>query len=150
MSKVILTNEVSGLGSAGDVVEVKNGYARNFLIPKGFAVVWTKGGEKQVASIRAGREARALATAEEAVALKTALEAATIKLVIKAGAGGRLFGAVKTADVVKAVEAAGFGELDKRKVSFVSPIRITGTHQAAVRLHGDLSAVITLSVVAAK
>ena len=71
MSKHILTNEVSGLGSAGDVVEVKDGYARNYLLPRGFAVLWSKGGEKQVASIRAGREARALATAEEAVALKT-------------------------------------------------------------------------------
>ena len=150
MSKLILTNEVSGLGSAGDVVEVKDGYARNYLLPRGFAVLWSKGGEKQVASIRAGREARALATAEEAVALKTSLEAATIKLAIKAGVGGLLFGAVKTADVVKAVAAAGFGELDKRKVSFTAPIRITGTHQASVRLHGDLSAVITLQVVAAK
>ncbi|MEY4367344.1 MAG: hypothetical protein RLZ28_759 [Actinomycetota bacterium] len=150
MSKLILTNEVSGLGSAGDVVEVKNGYARNYLLPRGFAVLWSKGGEKQVASIRAGREARALATAEEAVALKTAIESATIKLAIKAGAGGRLFGAVKTADVAKAVAAAGFGEIDKRKVSFVAPIRITGSHQASVRLHGDLSAVINLQVVAAK
>ena len=150
MSKLILTNEVSGLGSAGDVVEVKNGYARNYLLPRGFAVLWSKGGEKQVASIRAARDARALATAEEAVALKTSLESATIKLAIKAGVGGRLFGAVKTGDVVKAVAAAGFGELDKRKVSFVAPIRSTGTHQAAVRLHGDLSAVINLQVVAAK
>ena len=150
MSKLILTNEVSGLGSAGDVVEVKDGYARNYLLPRGFAVLWSKGGEKQVASIRAARDARALATAEEAVALKTSLESATIKLAIKAGVGGRLFGAVKTGDVVKAVAAAGFGELDKRKVSFVAPIRSTGTHQASVRLHGDLSAVINLQVVAAK
>ena len=150
MSKLILTNEVSGLGSAGDVVEVKDGYARNYLLPRGFAVLWSKGGEKQVASIRAGREARALATAEEAIALKTSLEAATIKLAIKAGVGGRLFGAVKTGDVAKAVAAAGFGEIDKRKVAFFSPIRITGTHQASVRLHGDLTAVINLLVVAAK
>ena len=147
MSKLILTNEVSGLGSAGDVVEVKDGYARNYLLPRGFAVLWSKGGEKQVASIRAARDARALATAEEAVALKTSLESATIKLAIKAGVGGRLFGAVKTGDVVKAVAAAGFGELDKRKVSFVAPIRSTGNYQASVRLHGDLSAVINLSLI---
>ena len=106
MSKVILTNEVSGLGSAGDVVEVKNGYARNFLIPKGFAVMWTKGGEKQVAQIKAGRDARALATAEEAQAFKDSLQAATIRLAVKAGVGGRLFGAVKTGDVAAAVAAA--------------------------------------------
>ena len=75
MAKLILTNEVAGLGSAGDVVEVKNGYARNYLIPQGFAVAWTRGGEKQVASIRAARESRAIHDHEEAVALKNALEA---------------------------------------------------------------------------
>jgi large subunit ribosomal protein L9 len=74
MSKVILTNEVSGLGSAGDVVEVKNGYARNYLVPQGFAVLWSKGGEKQVESIKAARNARAIATVEEAQTLKARLE----------------------------------------------------------------------------
>ena len=150
MSKLILTNEVSGLGSAGDVVEVKDGYARNYLLPRGFAVLWSKGGEKQVASIRAGREARALATAEEAVALKTSLEAATIKLAIKAGVGGRLFGAVKTGDVAAAVAAAGLGEIDKRKVAFFSPIRTTGNYEATVKLHSDLTATLKLQVVAKK
>ena len=150
MSKLILTNEVTGLGSAGDVVEVKNGYARNYLIPRGFAVVWSKGGEKQIDQIRAARTARALATLEEAQSLKAAIEAKPIKLVVKAGEGGRLFGAVKTADIAKAVADAGLGELDKRKIEFVAPIRSTGTHAATVRLHGDLSARITLAVVAAK
>ena len=86
MSKVILTNEVSGLGSAGDVVEVKNGYARNYLLPRGYAVIWTEGGEKQVAQIRAAREARALATVEEAQAMKDRLQANPIKVSVKAGA----------------------------------------------------------------
>ena len=150
MSKIILTNEVSGLGSAGDVVEVKSGYARNYLLPRGFAVLWTKGGEKQVAQIRAARDARALATVEEAQTLKASLEAATIKVVAKAGVGGRLFGTVKTTDVAKAVAAAGLGEIDKRKVEFVAPIRTTGAHVATVRLHSDLSANLNLQVVAAK
>lgn len=150
MSKLILTNEVSGLGAAGDVVEVKDGYARNYLLPRGFAVIWSKGGEKQVAQIRAARDARAIATAEEATALKARLEEAAVKLTVKAGQGGRLFGAVKTADVVAAVAAAGLGELDKRKVEFVAPIKITGTHQATVRLHDNLVATVTLQVVAAK
>lgn len=150
MSKLILTNEVSGLGEAGDVVEVKNGYARNYLLPKGFAVLWTKGGEKQVAQIKAAREARALATVEEAQALKTALEAATLKIAVKAGAEGRLFGAVKTADVAAAAVAAGLGEIDKRKVEFVAPIRSTGNHTATVRLTGDLVAKLNLQVVALK
>ena len=116
MSKLILTNEVSGLGSAGDVVEVKDGYARNYLIPQGLAVAWTKGGEKQVTSIRAARQDRAIATEEEARSLKDKLEAAPIKVSMKAGPNGRLFGAVKTADVAEAVKAQGIGEIDKRKV----------------------------------
>ncbi len=150
MAKLILTNEVAGLGSAGDVVEVKNGYARNYLIPQGFAVAWTRGGEKQVASIRAARDARAIHDHEEAVALKNSIESNTVRLAVKAGAEGRLFGSVKTADVADAVKAAGLGELDKRKIHITSPIKSTGEHEATVRLRDDLTAVITLQVVAAK
>jgi large subunit ribosomal protein L9 len=150
MSKIILTNEVSGLGSAGDVVEVKDGFARNYLLPRGFAVLWSKGGEKQVESIKAARQARALATVEDAHVLKAALEAKSVRLTVKAGQGGRLFGAVKTGDVVAAVSAAGLGELDKRKVAFVAPIKIAGEHLATVRLHGDVVATITLQVVGKK
>ncbi len=150
MSKVILTNEVSGLGSAGDVVEVKNGYARNYLLPRGFAVLWTKGGEKQVVQIKAAREARALATIEEAQAMKARLQENPIKLAVKAGVGGRLFGAVKTADVAAAVAAAGLGEIDKRKVAFFAPIRSTGNFEATVKLHSDLVATLKLQVVAKK
>lgn len=150
MSKVILTNEVSGLGSAGDVVEVKNGYARNYLLPRGFAVLWSKGGEKQVAQIKAARVARALATVEEAQDLKDRLQANPIRLAVKAGVGGRLFGAVKTADVAAAVAAAGLGEIDKRKVAFFSPIRSTGNYEATVKLHSDLTATLKLQVVAKK
>ncbi|MFT3797847.1 50S ribosomal protein L9 [Microbacterium sp.] len=150
MAKLILTNEVAGLGSAGDVIEVKNGYARNYLIPQGFAVAWTRGGEKQVASIRAARDARAIHDHEEAVALKDALESNKVKLSVKAGKEGRLFGSVKTADVADAVKAAGLGELDKRKIHITAPIKAVGEHEATVRLRDDLTAVITLQVVAAK
>jgi len=150
MAKLILTNEVAGLGSAGDVIEVKNGYARNYLIPQGFAVAWSRGGEKQVASIRAARESRAIHDHEEAVALKNALEGAKVRLAVKAGAEGRLFGSVKTEHVADAVKAAGLGDLDKRKIHITSPIKAVGEHEATVRLRDDLTAVITLSVVAAK
>lgn len=150
MSKLILTNEVSGLGSAGDVVEVKDGYARNYLIPNGLAVAWTRGGEKQVTSIRAAREARAIASEEEAKALKAKLEGATIKISMKAGANGRLFGAVKTGDVADAVKAQGIGEIDKRKVEIASSIRSTGKYEATVRLNSELVANLSLQVVAAK
>jgi large subunit ribosomal protein L9 len=150
MSKIILTNEVSGLGSAGDVVEVKDGFARNYLLPRGFAVLWSKGGEKQVEQIRQARAARALATAEEGLALKARLEENPIKVTVKAGVGGRLFGSVKTADVAAAVVAAGLGEIDKRKVSFFAPIRSTGNFEASVKVHGDLVANLKLQVVAKK
>ena len=150
MSKLILTHEVTGLGTAGDVVEVKNGYARNYLIPQGFAVTWTRGGEKQVASIRAARESRAIHDHEEAVALKNNLETNKVRLAVKAGSEGRLFGSVKTADVADAVKAAGLGDLDKRKIHITSPIKAVGNHEATVRLRDDLTAVISLQVVAAK
>ena len=150
MAKLILTNEVSGLGSAGDVVEVKNGYARNYLIPQGFATAWTRGGAKQVESIQAARKARAIHDREEALALKTSIEGAKVRLTVKAGNGGRLFGSVKTDHIADAVEAAGLGKIDKRKVTITSPIKSTGIHEATVRVHDDLVAVITLQVVAAK
>lgn len=150
MAKVILTNEVSGLGVAGDVVEVRNGYARNYLVPQGFAVHWTRGGQKQVDQIRSARAARALASREEAQALKDKLEAGKIKLAVKAGREGRLFGSVKTADVAAAVAAAGLGEIDKRKVELATSIRSTGEYLASVRLHDDMVANLTLQVVAEK
>lgn len=149
MAKVILTNEVSGLGSAGDVVEVKNGYARNYLVPQGFAVSWTRGGEAQVQQIRAARDARALASLEDAQALKAKLESGKIRIEAKAGVGGRLFGSIKPAAVADAVAAAGLGQIDKRKVELPA-IKSTGDYQATVRLHDELSAVITLQVVTQK
>lgn len=150
MSKLILTHEVTGLGAPGDVVDVKNGFARNYLIPQGFAVAWTRGGEKQIESIRAARVAREHATLEEAQDLKAKLQATAVSLTVKAGEGGRLFGSVKTADVADAVAAAGLGQLDKRKIEITSPIKATGSHEATVRLRDDVVATITLTVVAAK
>ncbi|MHA7984758.1 50S ribosomal protein L9 [Rathayibacter sp. CAU 1779] len=150
MSKLILTHEVSGLGSAGDVVEVKNGYARNFLIPQGFAIAWTRGGEKQVEQIRSARAAREHATIEEAQDLKAKLQATKVKLTVKAGAEGRLFGSVKPADIAAAVEAAGIGAVDKRKIEIAAPIKSVGTHEATIKLRDDINATITLQVVAAK
>ena len=150
MSKLILTHEVTGLGAPGDVVDVKNGYGRNFLIPQGFAVPWTRGGEKQIDSIKAARTAREHATLEEAQDLKARLQATTVKLAVKAGQGGRLFGSVKTSDVADAVAAAGLGTVDKRKIEITAPIKSTGDHEATIRLRDDIVATIALSVVAAK
>ena len=150
MSKLILTHEVTGLGAPGDVVDVKNGFARNYLIPKGFAVAWSRGGEKQIEQIKAARTARELATIEEAQHIKQSLENATVKLTVKAGKEGRLFGSVKTSDIADAVSAAGIGSLDKRKIEIPTAIKSVGNHEATVRLRDDLSATINLLVVAAK
>ena len=150
MSKLILTQEVSGLGSAGDVVEVKNGYARNYLIPQGFAVAWSRGGEKQVESIKAARAAREHATIEEAMDLKARLEANPVILAVKAGSEGRLFGSVKTGDIADAVAAAGLGPVDKRLIELVAPIKGLGKHEAILKLRDGIVATITVSVVAAK
>ncbi len=150
MSKLILTHEVTGLGAAGDIVEVKNGYARNYLLPRGFALTWSKGGEKQVLSIKAARVAREHASVEAAQAQAVALSAKPVKLVVKAGESGRLFGTVKAEDVAKAVEAAGLGTIDKRKVELPAHIKSVGSYTANVRLHEDVAAVINLDVVSGK
>ena len=150
MSKLILTHEVTGLGQPGDVIDVKNGYARNYLLPQGFAVAWTRGGEKQIEQIKAARAAREHATIEEAQDLKAKLQATKVKLAVKAGAEGRLFGSVKTADIADAVATAGLGVVDKRKIELTSPIKAVGEHEATVRMRDDITAIITLQVVAAK
>ncbi|GAB2975793.1 50S ribosomal protein L9 [Frigoribacterium salinisoli] len=150
MSKVILTHEVTGLGSAGDVVDVKNGYARNYLVPQGYAVGWSRGGEKQVEQIRAARAARELATIEEAKDMKARLEANPITLRVKTGADGRLFGSVRPGDVADAVSAQGVATIDKRKVEITSAIKVVGQHEATLRLREDVVATIVLNVVTAK
>ena len=142
--------DMSNLGHKGDVVEVKDGYARNDLLPRNFALTWAKGGEKQVESIKAARAAREHASLEDAQKQAAALSAKPVKLVVKAGETGRLFGTVKQADVADAVEAAGLGRIDKRKVELPTHIKSVGSYQANVRLHEDVAAVIELDVVAGK
>jgi large subunit ribosomal protein L9 len=150
MSKLILTHEVTGLGAPGDIIDVKNGYARNYLIPSGVAVAWTRGGEKQIDSIKAARSAREHATLEEALDLKARLQAATVTITVKAGASGRLFGSVKTSDIADAAAAVGLTGLDKRKIEIPTPIKVTGRHEATISLRDDIVATIGIQVVAAK
>ena len=146
--KLILTSDVLGLGAPGDVVEVKDGYGRNYLLPRGFAVPWTKGGEKQVVQIKRARSAREVRDSDHAKEIKAFLEGAPVRLVSKAGSGGRLFGSIGGADVADAVQAAGGPALDKRKVSLSAPIKSVGTHKATVALAPDVTATVTLEVVA--
>jgi large subunit ribosomal protein L9 len=146
--KVILTHEVSGLGTAGDIVDVKPGYARNYLMPRGLATGWTKGGQKQVDAINKGREVRAVKTLEEAQSMKARLEGGPITVAAHAGKEGRLFGAVSTADIAEAVRSAGGPELDRRKIEVPGTIKSVGEYTALVRLHPEVQATVTLEVVA--
>lgn len=143
--KLILTHEVSGLGAAGDVVEVKDGYARNYLLPRGLATAWTKGGQKQVDAIRRGRETRAMKSLEDAQGMRGQLESRVLRVSARAGASGRLFGAVTQAEVADAAKAEGL-TIDKRTVEFPTPVRSLGDATATVRLHPDVLATVKLSV----
>ncbi|MFF3243168.1 50S ribosomal protein L9 [Streptomyces sp. NPDC002870] len=147
--KIILTHEVSGLGAAGDVVDVKDGYARNYLVPRGFAIRWTKGGEKDVAQIRRARKIHEIATIEQANEVKAKLEAVKVRLAVRSGDAGRLFGSVTPADIASAIKAAGGPEVDKRRVELGSPIKTLGSHQVSVRLHPEVAAKLGVEVVAA-
>ncbi|MER6911446.1 50S ribosomal protein L9 [Streptomyces sp. NPDC000594] len=147
--KIILTQEVTGLGAAGDVVEVKDGYARNYLVPRGFAIRWTKGGEKDVAQIRRARKIHEIATIEQANEIKAKLEGVKVRLAVRSGDAGRLFGSVTPADVASAIKAAGGPEVDKRRVELGSPIKTLGSHQVSVRLHPEVAATFGVEVIAA-
>jgi large subunit ribosomal protein L9 len=146
--KLILTQEVSGLGTPGDVVEVKDGYGRNYLVPRGLAYQWSKGSEKQVAAIRKARESREIATLDEAQRVRQQLEAKPVRLAVRAGTSGRLFGAVTPTDVAAAILAADGPSVDKRKVELTQPIKATGEYTAHVRLHPEVQAKVTLKIVA--
>ena len=147
--KLILTQEVTGLGAPGDIVEVKDGYGSNFLVPRGLALRWTRGGEKQVTSIRRARESREIADLDQAKAAGAKLENLKVTLKARAGDSGRLFGAVTASEIVAAVAAAGGPAVDKRRVEIPSPIKTTGAHSATVRLHPEVSAVVGITVVGA-
>jgi large subunit ribosomal protein L9 len=147
--KLILQQEVSGLGTPGDIVEVKDGYGRNYLVPRGLATRWTKGAEKQVAAIRKARDTREIASLEEAQKIRQRLEDKPVRLVVRAGNSGRLFGAVTPADVAEAILAADGPAVDKRKVELPGSIKSTGDYTAHVRLHPDVQAKVTLRIVEA-
>lgn len=145
--KLILTQEVSNLGAPGDVVEVKDGYGRNYLIPQGIAISWTKGGEKQIATIRRARQARQIRDLDHARQVKSELESLAVRLAVRVGRSGRLFGSVTAADVVQAVRAAGGPNLDRRRIELPASIKSVGAHSITVKVHPDVSATMRLTVV---
>ena len=146
--KLILTQEVTGLGEPGDVVDVKDGYGRNFLLPRRLATPWTKGVEAQVSSIRGARKAREIATLEEAQQVRATLQQKPVTLAARAGQSGRLFGAVTPGDIAEALVASGAPSVDRRKVVITQPIKSLGRYTVNVRLHSDVTASIDVDVVA--
>jgi large subunit ribosomal protein L9 len=146
--KIILTADVPNLGGPGDLVQVKDGYARNYLLPRRLAIVATKGAEKQVATIRRAQQAREIRGLDHAREIASALSGlGTVSVTARAArSGGKLFGSVTVADVVDAVRFAGGPPLDKRSVDLGGHIKTVGTYQASVRLHPDVSVTIPVQV----
>ena len=147
--KLILTAEVDHLGAAGDTVEVKDGYGRNYLLPRGLAIVATRGAQKQAETIRRVQEAKTVRDREHADEIKAAIAAlGAVALPVKTHDSGKLFGSVSAADVVNAVKKAGGPNIDKRSVRLPKAhIKATGAHTVVVHLHPEVDAEITLDIV---
>ena len=147
--KLILTAAVDHLGIAGDVVEVKDGYGRNYLLPRGYAIKWTRGAEKQIEGINRAREARTVRDNAHAVELRTQLEGLSIEVPARAAAEGKLFGAVTSTDIAAAIKKAGGPAVDKRSVQIGKPIKTVGEHKVGVKLTEAVTAHVAVQVVKA-
>ena len=147
--KLILTQEVDGLGAPGDVVEVKDGYGRNYLVPRGLGIRWTRGGEKTIESIKSARAARAARDADHAAEIKTKVEANTVNVKVRSGENGRLFGAVTTAEIADAIGEVSGEKVDRRTVIVTNPIKSLGAHTVSVKLHDEVVATVAINVVPA-
>jgi large subunit ribosomal protein L9 len=148
--KIILTQEVSGLGGPGDIVEVKDGFGRNYLLPQGFAIRWSKGAEKQVTVIKRARSAREIRDLGQAGEVRDQLAGLKVQLSARSGTGGRLFGSITPAEIVDAVKAAGGPSLDRRRLEMPGHIKTTGTYTVQVKLHPEVTAKFPVNVVGAK
>ena len=149
--KLILTAAVENLGAPGEVVEVKDGYGRNYLLPRGLAIVATRGAEKQIEGIKRAQEARAIRDLEHAREVRNQLDQLSgVTVEVKTSDKGKLFGSVTADDIVEAVKKAGGPALDKRIVALPkSLVRKTGNYQVEVKLHADVLGKVNFSVVSA-
>jgi large subunit ribosomal protein L9 len=146
--KVILRSDVSNLGKRGDILDVADGYARNFLVPKGLAMKASAGASAQAASMRRARDLRDAQDRAAAEALATTLVPKVITVAARAGSEGKLFGSVTASDIAAAVEEQTKVVLDRRKIVLHEPIKTLGTHTVPVKLHADVEFPVTLDVVA--
>jgi large subunit ribosomal protein L9 len=146
--QVILRTDVDNLGKRGDILDVSDGYARNYLVPKGLAMKASTGAAAQAASMRRARDLRDAQDRAAAEALATTLVPKVITVAAKAGTEGRLFGSVTANDIAVAVEAQTNVVIDRRKIVLPEPIKTLGTHTVPVKLHADVEFPVTLEVVA--
>ena len=144
--KVILRSNVEGVGYTGDVVEVANGYAQNFLMPKGLAMRATEGAVSQAAAMKRSRDLQDLKQREVAEEAAQRLEAVSISIEARVGQDDQLYGSVTTSDIAEAVQAQTGIELARRNMSLEEPIRQVGTHQVEMRLHPEVRAQLTIEV----
>jgi large subunit ribosomal protein L9 len=144
--KVILRSDVDSLGKKGDIIDVADGYARNFLVPNGLALKASPGAVQQAGAMRRARDIRDSADREAAQAVATKLVPQTISISARAGGEGKLFGSVTAADIAEAVQAQTGIELDRRKVHLADPIREVGQHTVTVKLHADVEFPVTVDV----
>ena len=148
--KLILTREVAGLGNAGDVVTVKDGYGRNFLLPRGNAIVWTKGGEGQIEGIKRARSAREIRDLDHAKEIKTKLESANIVVKVKIGSTGSMFGSVTDKDIVAAIKSATNETVDRHRIKLTKHIKKVGKYTVRIALESQVVANVPVSVVSDK
>jgi large subunit ribosomal protein L9 len=146
--KVVLREDVESLGKKGDLLDVADGYARNYLVPRGLALQATKGVVKQSEAMRRNRDAKEVRDRDAARELATKLGASPIVVTARAGEGGKLFGSVTSADVAAAVQASTGVAIDRRKITLAEPIRELGDTEVPVKLHADVDVVLAVSVVA--
>ena len=146
--KVILHKEVDKLGTPGDVVDVADGYARNFLIPKGLAASASKGAVKHAERLREAHEKRVRAALEAAQAIAERLASTPLRVPAKAGEDGRLFGSITVHHLADEIEKIAGAEIDRKQIHLDEPIRSVGAHEVKVHLHPDVDATVNVQVVA--
>jgi large subunit ribosomal protein L9 len=145
--RVILSNDIEQLGQKGDVVTVADGYARNYLVPKGLAMVANKGSLRQAEQMRRAREERERKRKEEAAARVAILASEPVYISARAGEGGRLYGSVTNSDIARAVQEQLEQSIDRHDVRLDDPIRRLGTFQVEVHLHAEVNALVTVEVI---
>ena len=146
--RIVLRDDVANLGQKGDIVDVADGYARNYLVPRGFAIRADRGVVKQAEAMRRNRAAKARRDREGAEELASRLSGRTVKVPARAGEGGRLFGSITASDIAAAVEAQLGVEVDRRHLGLEEPLKELGTVELPIRLHPDVVATLTIEVVA--